>query len=1242
MEMEVLLADPAKDHWANPAHCVREQDIDAHRQVYVGVHMPSTTMKSTTQYCQARRSSGVRPKQNRQYQISQRKKKQLVVMTKHTDDSASEDEGRTMPAASERVRFILGSVNEKGESDVTYGRHELFTELEEFVTYEDGDEEWKETARWFRYEEDVEEGSDRWSKPHVATLSLHSLFEVRSCLMSGTVMLDMEAESLAQVADLVLDHLISCNRLEESARMKVRDALLRRHRHQRSEGLRKGLSNIIGNRGKSSLPSVNGQRKTSSFSLTGGDKSMENDVDTAMVNGKKKDALPAINVISESEHTQSPNIRKNFNRSASVPGHLVYQERNQPAQEDVSEKLSGFMKKLPPNSEASNVLVGEVDFLIKPITAFIRLHKGVILGDLTEAPIPTRFLFIMMGPAICPGKYHEIGRSISTLMADEVFHEVAYLAKKRDDLIAGIDEFLEKVTVLPPGEWDPSIRIQPPPETPTNESRRQNIADSKKLNDNQSLTGMRTTGNSSDTNDEEDGLTARYFTKTKEFFGGLKQDFKSYKDRMNDVTDAFNSQCIGCICFTYILILAMITIYGKLYKQYTDSYLSEREHLLSLAINGILHSLFSGQPLVILGFTFPLVIFDAALYKICQLTDLDFLSFRMWVGIWTVIFMLMLIAFSVSIYIRYFTRFTLEIYIVVVALVVLYNTFSCVDDIRRQSPVSAQYSHDNNCLCVVHATKAINASAAPVLAINTSSNNATQSKHLGALISDCVRSGGVLVGTSCNNGVYFLSIILTLLSVLLVSALAMLRMGGYFPAIFRRMTGDFATLITVILMSMLAFSYRNQVNILYVNFPGTFAPAEPKRSSWMVKALAGNPLWTILVACIPAIFLTMTLFIEQHLTALIVNRRESKLKKRYGYHLDLLLITIGLLVSSIFGLPFTAGSAVISVSHIQSLYIDCTEYQRNKVKGVREQRVTAIAVFVLVAISPVMSSALKYIPQTVLFGVMIFAGVRILNNVEFIERLKVMAMPKKKQPDLLCLRQVPTLNVYLYTIIQLFCILVLWAIRMTYAAVIFPVAMVLTMLLRFLLSKIFRTHHLVVLDEAIPKNIWQQKLLLVKEQLLKDLEKGEETDDDIQSDCVSDFFKCEPPSRVVISEELVKMPVWQNLIKEESSPQNSAKNSPKASDNNRKKRRRHTRKKVTDQSKSSTPNHEEELLNEQTSKEDEIKLPAPWDLPYQSPPRTDLKFLTIDDYEVNIDPACSRNESKSEETTKSDEVYSLS
>lgn len=45
----------------------------------------------------------------------------------------------------------------------------------------------------------MEKGGERWSKPHVATLSLHSLFELRTCIEKGTITLDMEASTLPQV-----------------------------------------------------------------------------------------------------------------------------------------------------------------------------------------------------------------------------------------------------------------------------------------------------------------------------------------------------------------------------------------------------------------------------------------------------------------------------------------------------------------------------------------------------------------------------------------------------------------------------------------------------------------------------------------------------------------------------------------------------------------------------------------------------------------------------------------------------------------------------------------------------------------------------------------------------------------------------------------------------------------------------------------------------------------------------------
>jgi len=54
-------------------------------------------------------------------------------------------------------------------------------------------------GRWIKFEEDVEEGGERWSKPHVATLSLHSLFELRKGILAGTVQLDMAAIAISQI-----------------------------------------------------------------------------------------------------------------------------------------------------------------------------------------------------------------------------------------------------------------------------------------------------------------------------------------------------------------------------------------------------------------------------------------------------------------------------------------------------------------------------------------------------------------------------------------------------------------------------------------------------------------------------------------------------------------------------------------------------------------------------------------------------------------------------------------------------------------------------------------------------------------------------------------------------------------------------------------------------------------------------------------------------------------------------------
>lgn len=79
------------------------------------------------------------------------------------------------------------------------------------------------------------------------------------------------------------------------------------------------------------------------------------------------------------------------------------------------------MKKIPDGSEAANILVGEMDCLKYQITAFVRLTEARSIGDLTEVPLPTKFIFLLLGPPGSHNKNVEMGRSMSTMMVDEVF-----------------------------------------------------------------------------------------------------------------------------------------------------------------------------------------------------------------------------------------------------------------------------------------------------------------------------------------------------------------------------------------------------------------------------------------------------------------------------------------------------------------------------------------------------------------------------------------------------------------------------------------------------------------------------------------------------------------------------------------------------------------------------------------------------------------------------------------------------
>ena len=61
--------------------------------------------------------------------------------------------------------------------------------------------------------------------------------------------------------------------------------------------------------------------------------------------------------------------------------------------------------------------------------------------------------------------------------------------------------------------------------------------------------------------------------------------------------------------------------------------------------------------------------------QFCRAQDLEYLTGRVWVGLWLVVFVLALVAAEGSFLVRYISPFTQEIFAFLISLIFIYETF---------------------------------------------------------------------------------------------------------------------------------------------------------------------------------------------------------------------------------------------------------------------------------------------------------------------------------------------------------------------------------------------------------------------------------------------------------------------------------------------------------------------------------------------------------------------------------------
>uniref|UniRef100_A0A7N6BIX1 Anion exchange protein n=1 Tax=Anabas testudineus TaxID=64144 RepID=A0A7N6BIX1_ANATE len=1061
-----------------------KEELESHRAVYIGVHVPLGRQSR-----RRHRHRGHRHHRKRR-------------------DRSDLDDGRESPTndtPSQRVRFILGTEDD----DEEHIPHDLFTELDE-LAFKDGNiQEWKETARWLKFEEDVEDGGERWSKPYVATLSLHSLFELRSCILNGTVLLDMRANTIEEIADMVIDGMLASGQLEENVREKVREAMLRRHHHQNEKKLsnRIPLVRSFADIGKKHSDPHLLERNGLLVSPQSAPGNLDNKVGESRVIGGNGGSRE--------------NSTVDFSKSST---HCSL------GKQPIKEVDMNFMKKIPPGAEASNVLVGEVDFLERPIIAFVRLCPAVLLTGLTEVPVPTRFLFLLLGPFGKGLQYHEIGRSIATLMTDEIFHDVAYKARDRNDLLSGIDEFLDQVTVLPPGEWDPSIRIEPPKSVPSQEKRKMASAP------NGSAPGY-------DTMRDSEHHSGPELQRTGRIFGGLVNDVRRKAPfLLSDIRDSLSLQCLASILFLYCACMSPVITFGGLLGEATKGNISAIESLFGASLTGVAYSLFAGQPLTILGSTGPVLVFEKILFKFCCDYGLSYLSLRTSIGLWTAFFCLLLVATDASSLVCYITRFTEEAFASLICMIFIYEALEKLVHLGEVYPINMHDHLENLTFYTCRCSPPANASA-EVQQIWSNKNLTFESIQWEQLsVKECRDLHGAFFGSACSHDgpyvpdVLFWSVILFFTTFFLSSFLKQIKNKRYFPTKVRSTISDFAVFLTIMIMVLV--DYLVGVPSPKLNVPDRFEPTSNTRG-WLISPLGPNPWWTLLAAAIPSLLCTILIFMDQQITAVIINRKENKLKKGGGYHLDLLVVGVMLGVCSIMGLPWFVAATVLSISHVNSLKLEsecAAPGEQPKFLGIREQRVTGFMIFFLMGCSVFMTSALKYIPMPVLYGVFLYMGVSSLKGIQLFDRIKLFGMPAKHQPDLIYLRYVPLWKVHIFTVVQLSCLIVLWVIKVSAAAVVFPMMVLALVFIRKLLDFCFTKRELSWLDDLIPESKKKRdddKKKKEKEDAQRMLEEAEDDppydEGNLLKFPIKNLKTRGDPSEVNISDEMAKSGIWKSV-----------------------------------------------------------------------------------------------------------------
>ncbi|KAK4560427.1 hypothetical protein LTR86_005623 [Recurvomyces mirabilis] len=532
-----------------------------------------------------------------------------------------------------------------------------------------------------------------------------------------------------------------------------------------------------------------------------------------------------------------------------------------------------------------------------------------------------------------------------------------------------------------------------------------------------------------------EGLTGWKSYRTLRPFRGIYWDIRRRLPYYwSDWRDGFNYRTIaGCVRIFFINLLPALAFELDMMRN-TNGYFGINEALLSSALAAFVFSLFSCQPLTVVGITGLISLFNYTIFAITEqqgIADL-YPQFLAWCSIWAAITHWIAAICNWSDYMRYITDFSSNSFGTYVGIIYMVKGF--------QEILSTYYVDDEG---------------------------SPQAAYLGTVIALC----------------YFFSV------------WALERIGStiLFTPRIRKLISDFAYPIATIFWTGFSHipGHIKQADLPRVPHTRAFYPSVPRPGGVWLVDFWNLPVKWVFVALPIGILITLLFYYDHNISSITAQAKQFPLRKPAGFHWDFFLLGITCFVGGVMGIPLPNGLVPQAPVHTDSVteYVELharsreqdlkdggeqgegewIQHNRKKVEAtkVHEQRVSHFLMclaFIGLMTGPLLD-VLHTMPRALFAGVFWIVGFTGLSGMNIVQNW-IYIVTEKRFVDPSDLRTtLKKWRIAYYTMFQISGVVFSLGLSFTRASIGFPVVMIALIPLRWVvLPRIFTEHELLVLD----------------------------------------------------------------------------------------------------------------------------------------------------------------------------------